>query len=278
MAKYGPLRELLASIAAEKAEVTLSFADIERTIVASLPPMARDNRAWWSNTLARSHAHSWLNTGWLVRHLDMDQELVRFERSGEGVSPKASTRSARSLAPDRPRRERTGSYGGLREFLRRVPAEQTQLALAFSELESILGHPLPPFALRHPAWWANTRGHATQGNLWLSLGWKVEKVYLKAKIVVFHRAESNPLRAVPRHVNDILEEKGAIHQVHTATLRDWIRFCRRVGWYFQGIVLYDRGGLVMETLSESDQAGVEEDYRACKQALLLYKDALAATS
>jgi 16S rRNA G966 N2-methylase RsmD len=48
-----------------------------------------------------------------------------------------------------------------------------------------------------------------------------------------------------------------------ATLAEWIRHCKRSGLYEQGKLLYEKGGLDLESLSEEDQAEVEEDYAVC---------------
>lgn len=48
-----------------------------------------------------------------------------------------------------------------------------------------------------------------------------------------------------------------------ATLVEWIRHCRRSNLYEQGRLLFDKGGLNLDTLSEKQQVEVEEDYRIC---------------
>ncbi len=48
-----------------------------------------------------------------------------------------------------------------------------------------------------------------------------------------------------------------------ATLVEWIRHCRRSSLYEQGRLLFDKGGLNLNTLSEEQQVEVEEDYRIC---------------
>ena len=48
-----------------------------------------------------------------------------------------------------------------------------------------------------------------------------------------------------------------------ATLVEWIRHCRRSSLYEQGRLLFDKGGLNLDTLSEEQQVEVEEDYRIC---------------
>lgn len=48
-----------------------------------------------------------------------------------------------------------------------------------------------------------------------------------------------------------------------ATLAEWDRYCRRTGLYEHGRLLYERGGLRLDSLSEEAQVAVEEDYRVC---------------
>jgi DNA modification methylase len=50
----------------------------------------------------------------------------------------------------------------------------------------------------------------------------------------------------------------------SATLVEWIRHCKRAGLYEQGLLLYDRGGLDLNTLSDEAQAHVEEDVSICR--------------
>ncbi len=55
-------------------------------------------------------------------------------------------------------------------------------------------------------------------------------------------------------------------------LTGWIRFCRKIGWYFEGKVLYERGGLSLDSLSETERAEVDEDYTVCKREIMRYKN------
>jgi hypothetical protein len=66
----------------------------------------------------------------------------------------------------------------------------------FSEIERVLGFPLPRSALQYPAWWANQEpGHSqTQG--WRSAGWETSQVDLAAMKVRFRRSR----RAAPPSV------------------------------------------------------------------------------
>ncbi len=48
-----------------------------------------------------------------------------------------------------------------------------------------------------------------------------------------------------------------------ATLVEWIRHCRRSSLYEQGRLLFEKGGLDLNQLSEEQQVEVEEDYKIC---------------
>jgi len=52
-----------------------------------------------------------------------------------------------------------------------------------------------------------------------------------------------------------------------STLAEWIRHCKRSGLYEQGKLLYERGGLNLDNLSEEALVDVEEDYQVCARIL-----------
>jgi len=66
------------------------------------------------------------------------------------------------------------AYSRLGRYLDRV--YNRQATLTFSQVEAVLGRPLPPTARRQAAWWANATDprdpsqHAWHG--WLSTGWE----------------------------------------------------------------------------------------------------------
>jgi hypothetical protein len=51
------------------------------------------------------------------------------------------------------------------------------------------------------------------------------------------------------------------------TLVEWIRYCKRSGLYEQGKLLFEKGGLNFDSLSDETQVGVEEDYQVCARML-----------
>lgn len=52
-----------------------------------------------------------------------------------------------------------------------------------------------------------------------------------------------------------------------ATLTEWIRHCKRSGLYEQGKLLYEKGGLNLDNLTEEAMVNVEEDYQICVRML-----------
>ena len=83
MSRYQPLQQYLASQQAGITEVTLTFAEIEQILQASLPPSAHKYACWWANPRTKRqhpHAQSWLAVGWRVRGLSIDGAWVRFQR------------------------------------------------------------------------------------------------------------------------------------------------------------------------------------------------------
>lgn len=60
--------------------IELSFQVVEETIGGDLPPSAARHRAWWANTETHTQARAWLDHGWEVDKVNLDQEAVTFRR------------------------------------------------------------------------------------------------------------------------------------------------------------------------------------------------------
>ena len=78
--RYQPLYERLR-VSGER-DVTLSFAEIEALIGATLPPTARTKAAWWSNRTGMGQASAWMDTKRHAVDLDLINERVTFRRIG----------------------------------------------------------------------------------------------------------------------------------------------------------------------------------------------------
>ena len=68
--------------------------------------------------------------------------------------------------------------------------------VAFSDLEEVLGFPLPKTAHESAAWWANSAEKA-HNRAWLDAGWHVESVDRAGQAVLFHRDGYAPEEDLP---------------------------------------------------------------------------------
>jgi hypothetical protein len=86
MSKYEPLRKHLE--AAGRAQVAMSFAEIERVLGFSLPPSSRKYRAWWSNNASNSViTEAWLDAGFQTEQVDMKRGRLVFRRADAAEDP-----------------------------------------------------------------------------------------------------------------------------------------------------------------------------------------------
>lgn len=77
--KYQALQTFLQG--SDRAQVTLTFKEIEALIGTSLPASARTQRAWWSNrSKGALQASAWINAGYLVKELNLVTEQVTFHK------------------------------------------------------------------------------------------------------------------------------------------------------------------------------------------------------
>lgn len=83
-------------------------------------------------------------------------------------------------------------YDPLYEYLKSRTQEYWRPSM--TEIEKVLGFPLPASAKRYPAWWANQRGAAVQANSWLDAGWETSDVVPGGK-VTFKRVNSGSVVA-----------------------------------------------------------------------------------
>src|SRR3954470_20172991 len=97
---------------------------------------------------------------------------------------------------------------------RRLHAEpDLEVTMSFSELERLLGFPLPASARRHRPWWGNQTGAGhSQARGWQDAGWQVWKVDLDAERVTFRRESgSRPTREAGEMSEDALYEQAAAY-------------------------------------------------------------------
>jgi hypothetical protein len=81
--------------------------------------------------------------------------------------------------------------------------DEDHVTLSFSEMEEILGFPLPKSARKFRTWWANDNTHSHAVNGWLTCGWKVNEIDLVEQYVRFRKVaklrlhDSVPLTEIP---------------------------------------------------------------------------------
>jgi len=107
--KYSPLSRYLARRAGFTGRVTLSFAEIEGVIGDNLPFGALRNQEWWTNTKSSAQGQAWMNVGWRVHDINMNNRNVTFIRL---ESPQTATLRKRA-------RRRTST--AVKEFRLRRP-------------------------------------------------------------------------------------------------------------------------------------------------------------
>jgi CBS domain-containing protein len=81
--RYTPLANYLQSQPADIDAVELTLAAIEKIIDDQLPPSARRHRSMWANDLSRPQARQWIDAGWRVSRVDLDEERIIFVRNKE---------------------------------------------------------------------------------------------------------------------------------------------------------------------------------------------------
>jgi len=60
--------------------VKLSFARVDGLIGSNLPMTAYREKAWWSNSASSVHAKGWLDAGWEVQEVNLEEGFVVFKK------------------------------------------------------------------------------------------------------------------------------------------------------------------------------------------------------
>ena len=82
--RYEPLARYLQGQPPETDAIEMTFVAIEELIGDQLPPSARRHRSMWANDpSSRPQAQQWLDAGWRVSRVSLDDERVVFTRNKE---------------------------------------------------------------------------------------------------------------------------------------------------------------------------------------------------
>jgi hypothetical protein len=97
----------------------------------------------------------------------------------------------------------SSKYEPLGAYLENRPA--TEVPMSFSEIEAVIGRPLPPRAVNHPAWWSNNTSNNTMTRVWLEAGFRTERVDISGRRLIFRRV-GRPARppVAPAHSGGLL--------------------------------------------------------------------------
>jgi hypothetical protein len=81
MSDYDPLRHLLEHHPGSAA--MMDFGTVEAILGRTLPDSARKHREWWANDESSKsrHCHAWLDAGWRVHTVLLDDHLVVFKHT-----------------------------------------------------------------------------------------------------------------------------------------------------------------------------------------------------
>jgi hypothetical protein len=131
-------------------------------------------------------------------------------------------------------------YDPLTDALRAAAARGPgQVELSFSQIEEIVGHPLPESSQQRQ-WWANS-SH-TQALAWRAAGFHVEQVYLDRKRVRFARGEVGGSYAAHGRIAGNPVQRQPAASVHRVPAGPPLEVRIRVQWLDAGAVTADRTG------------------------------------
>ena len=79
--RYAPLALFLQNQPLRQDTLILTFQNVEDIIGNTLPPYARKHRSWWANdSVGHVQSQQWLDVGWRVSTINMNEQRVRFSR------------------------------------------------------------------------------------------------------------------------------------------------------------------------------------------------------
>ncbi len=74
-----------------------------------------------------------------------------------------------------------------RDLISKANAGERNVSMTFSEIERILGDPLPASARKYRPWWGNEKAEGrSQARAWMDAGWKIGHVDINSEQVTFN--------------------------------------------------------------------------------------------
>jgi len=129
--KYSPLSRYLLRRALFTDRVVLPFAEIEGIIGDNMPFGAVRDAEWWVNTRGSAQGRAWMDVGWKVQDVDLNQRTVTFIRVAEN-KVKTEKRSKKSTSTTFAKKTFR-----LSRPKRRVPPSKTRLSRAQARLRNV---------------------------------------------------------------------------------------------------------------------------------------------
>jgi len=130
--KYSPLGRYLARRQRSISYATLSFAEIEKIIEDNLPLSAFEHQHWWSNAASRAQTKAWLNVGWIVHDVNLEDKSVIFKRIRKPENRLDRKRKKGATISTK----KTFQPPKLRKPRRRMPSK-TKIAMAMARLKNV---------------------------------------------------------------------------------------------------------------------------------------------
>lgn len=104
--KYAPLESHLRD--SGRAEIPMTFSEVEQVIGTRLPPAARKHRALWSNNPSNwVMTKAWLAAGYETANVDMQQRTLVFRKAGSAAPGRQDAEGGSSTA------KRNGSFASI---------------------------------------------------------------------------------------------------------------------------------------------------------------------
>ncbi len=87
-----------------------------------------------------------------------------------------------------------------------------EIPMTFEEIETLLGHNLPPSARKHRPWWSNNPSNSAITHSWLAAGYKTARVDMGGQRLVFVRTGTGTGNASETS-SPVSENRAAGHPV-----------------------------------------------------------------
>lgn len=180
---------------------------------------------------------------------------------------KATSRKAISLvitgaATTRRETKRRGNFSKLHEHLNQVNKSQKQLMLTFEEFKAIIRNSLPQSAYEGNIWWKNNLGKKLS-----ETDWELHNIYVRSEQLVLRRKGADMHNLISEYVKNLLEGVPMRGTLDPYTLQEWLTYCQRIGWYYEGTVLFEKSGIDIDRLSDTLRCNIEEHYNVCKREI-----------